>query len=516
MTRATPPLLKHLNERAVLEAIRGGAPISRAEIARRTGISKPTVSLALRALHYQRARARDRARSEPAALRCTLLRAGARGGARARRRHRHALHPRSARGSRRKRARAQRRSRSPATTSNRPSPSSRRSARSSSTAAGAPASTAPSSASRVWSIRSTESVSLASNALGIEGARLAGRLTDALDVTAQLENDINLAALGEQWRGVARGVDDFLFLSIGTGMGAGLVLRGELHRGRNGAAGELDYAFVGVGTRRRPVRRRGLGVRAGDGDRAHRRHVAAAAVRAAPDLRRRARRRPARARDRRRGGTAHRAARSPGGRGRRRRPRRARRRHRRERRPTARADPGAPRARAPVPTARRGVGTRRGRRADGRARDRRARGTRERAAALPRTRSARTASAYTAAHRCRLSSSTHSSAACAPAPRGPKITVGTPAAPNSAPSVQYGIPSSNEMPAARASGLDDLGRRIGLERRPAEHEPRRGVDSGRERRDLGRDQRRRSRPARCAARPGAGSAPGSSRTPARR
>src|ERR1700742_2738791 len=48
--RATPPLLKQLNERAVLEAIRGGAPISRAEIARRTGISKPTVSLALRAL----------------------------------------------------------------------------------------------------------------------------------------------------------------------------------------------------------------------------------------------------------------------------------------------------------------------------------------------------------------------------------------------------------------------------------------------------------------------------------
>ena len=51
MARATPPLLKHLNERAVLDAIRSGAPISRAEIARRTGISKPTVSLALRALH---------------------------------------------------------------------------------------------------------------------------------------------------------------------------------------------------------------------------------------------------------------------------------------------------------------------------------------------------------------------------------------------------------------------------------------------------------------------------------
>src|SRR5947207_15695827 len=47
---ATPPLLKRLNEETVLETIRAGAPISRAEIARRAGISKPTVSLALRAL----------------------------------------------------------------------------------------------------------------------------------------------------------------------------------------------------------------------------------------------------------------------------------------------------------------------------------------------------------------------------------------------------------------------------------------------------------------------------------
>src|SRR6184192_1635757 len=49
-TRATPPLLKHLNERTVLEAIRASAPISRAEISRRVGISKPTVSLALKSL----------------------------------------------------------------------------------------------------------------------------------------------------------------------------------------------------------------------------------------------------------------------------------------------------------------------------------------------------------------------------------------------------------------------------------------------------------------------------------
>src|ERR687888_165865 len=48
--RATAPLLKDLNQRTVLDAIRSGAPISRAEISRRAGISKPTVSLALESL----------------------------------------------------------------------------------------------------------------------------------------------------------------------------------------------------------------------------------------------------------------------------------------------------------------------------------------------------------------------------------------------------------------------------------------------------------------------------------
>src|SRR5437763_1346967 len=49
-SRAIPTLLRDLNERAVLETIRAGAPISRAEISRRSGISKPTVSLVLESL----------------------------------------------------------------------------------------------------------------------------------------------------------------------------------------------------------------------------------------------------------------------------------------------------------------------------------------------------------------------------------------------------------------------------------------------------------------------------------
>ena len=47
---AAPPLLKRLNEQTVLELVRDLAPVSRAEISRRAGISKPTVSLALRSL----------------------------------------------------------------------------------------------------------------------------------------------------------------------------------------------------------------------------------------------------------------------------------------------------------------------------------------------------------------------------------------------------------------------------------------------------------------------------------
>jgi len=74
---------------------------------------------------------------------------------------------------------------------------------------------------------------------------------DRFPVTAQLarrftcpvflDNDVNVMALGERDRGVAQGVDRFLFVKIGTGIGAGLVLRGELERGAKGAAGDIGH-----------------------------------------------------------------------------------------------------------------------------------------------------------------------------------------------------------------------------------------------------------------------------------
>jgi predicted NBD/HSP70 family sugar kinase len=246
--RATPPLLKRLNERAVLEAIRGGAPISRAEIARRTGISKPTVSLALRALvdgGVVRETAPDPGRPHygavffepvPEAALVLALDIGTRfirgalgdlvGNVRAR----HDVHL-------------------PGSETASPLDAVVALCDALITTAGAPAERIDSAVVGVPGVvaPTDSSVSLATNVPGIEGAEFAAGLRASLPMPVRLENDVNLAALGEQWRGVARGVEDFLFLSVGTGMGAGLVLRGELHRGRNGAAGELDYAFVGLG-----------------------------------------------------------------------------------------------------------------------------------------------------------------------------------------------------------------------------------------------------------------------------
>ncbi|MDZ5441588.1 ROK family transcriptional regulator [Micromonospora sp. 4G57] len=62
-----------------------------------------------------------------------------------------------------------------------------------------------------------------------------------VDAPIVLENNVNLAALGERWRGHARDVATFAFLAVGAGIGMGLVHNGELVRGAHGAAGEVAY-----------------------------------------------------------------------------------------------------------------------------------------------------------------------------------------------------------------------------------------------------------------------------------
>jgi predicted NBD/HSP70 family sugar kinase len=240
---ATTTLLRDLNERTVLETIREGRPISRAEISRQVGISKPTVSLALQSLLgsglvRETVSAGDGPsygalffEPVPEAALVLGIDIGARflrmaicdleGAIRGREDVEHGgadvsgvldLCDGLA-------ASLVKASGVPAD-------------RLDGIVVGVPGVVAP----------ATGVVQLAENVPGLEGMVVADELETRLRRPVTVENDINLAALGEQWRGVGAGVADFAFLSVGTGLGSGLVLRGELHRGHHGGAGEVDFA----------------------------------------------------------------------------------------------------------------------------------------------------------------------------------------------------------------------------------------------------------------------------------
>jgi predicted NBD/HSP70 family sugar kinase len=239
-------LLKSLNERTVLDMIRSGAPISRAEISRRAGISKPTVSQALESLlgaGLVREAAHDGKgpsygavffEAVPEAALVLGLDLGARflrgalcdltGEIRAR----HDVDVQAADAVRILEAIA-------ALRWTLVEASGLVDERIDGAVIGVPGVVE----------RSTDGVALATNILGLEGHEFRRDACESLTLPVTLENDINLAAVAEQWSGIARGIDDFAFLSIGTGLGSGLVLRGEIHRGHNGAAGELDYVRGG-------------------------------------------------------------------------------------------------------------------------------------------------------------------------------------------------------------------------------------------------------------------------------
>lgn len=74
---------------------------------------------------------------------------------------------------------------------------------------------------------------------------MAAILRKALGAPVVAENDVNLAILGERWRGAARGHATCAFISIGTGIGAGIVIKGELHHGDHFVAGEIALMCMG-------------------------------------------------------------------------------------------------------------------------------------------------------------------------------------------------------------------------------------------------------------------------------
>lgn len=82
--------------------------------------------------------------------------------------------------------------------------------------------------------------------LGIDGTPfpLRDRLATALETDVAVENDVRAAALGvhHHLRTIGREVADLVYLSLGTGISAGIIIGGRLHRGRHGSAGEIGHA----------------------------------------------------------------------------------------------------------------------------------------------------------------------------------------------------------------------------------------------------------------------------------
>jgi len=78
----------------------------------------------------------------------------------------------------------------------------------------------------------------------LDGTALAMQLSEQLHLSVQVENDVNIIALGEHWSGRARGIDEVACVMVGSGIGCGLVLGGDLYVGTDGTAGELGHTVV--------------------------------------------------------------------------------------------------------------------------------------------------------------------------------------------------------------------------------------------------------------------------------
>ena len=79
---------------------------------------------------------------------------------------------------------------------------------------------------------------------GWQGIRPAAEMEERLGIPVQLENDANVGALGEKAFGVARGVDDLIYIRLSAGIGAGLILAGQPYQGVSGVAGEIGHVLV--------------------------------------------------------------------------------------------------------------------------------------------------------------------------------------------------------------------------------------------------------------------------------
>ena len=77
---------------------------------------------------------------------------------------------------------------------------------------------------------------------------LAKILSEKYDLPCYIDNDVKTASKGEKWVGKGAGVDNFIYLNVGTGIAASVVVNGQIVRGGNNNSGEVGHTSVGVNT----------------------------------------------------------------------------------------------------------------------------------------------------------------------------------------------------------------------------------------------------------------------------
>jgi glucokinase len=87
-------------------------------------------------------------------------------------------------------------------------------------------------------------VEFSPNLEGWRNIPLRALIQDDLALPCVLDNDANVAALAEQWVGAGRGADSLVLLTLGTGIGGGIVLDGRIWHGANGVAGEIGHMCI--------------------------------------------------------------------------------------------------------------------------------------------------------------------------------------------------------------------------------------------------------------------------------
>lgn len=90
----------------------------------------------------------------------------------------------------------------------------------------------------------TGNIEQASNLPWKEVVPFANLLTEKFGISARITNDANAAAMGEMTYGVARGMKNFIMITLGTGVGSGIVIDGKVVYGYDGYAGELGHTTV--------------------------------------------------------------------------------------------------------------------------------------------------------------------------------------------------------------------------------------------------------------------------------